>query len=66
MSNVKMITKKEALSLFGVAPTSEKRKDVFDILTEYENPYNSKAIYRLDEVESKVRELQKVADKVAS
>lgn len=55
MSQMNMITKKEALKIVGVAPSSPIRKEVFAQLNEYDNPYNSRAVFREDEVEELVK-----------
>ncbi len=57
MSSVKLITKSEALKIVGVAPTSPARHDVFDRLNQYKNPWNSRAVFREDEVEALVKSL---------
>ena len=55
MSHINMLTKIEALKIVGVAPTSPARKDVFEKLNEYSNPFNSRAVFREDEVEELVK-----------
>ncbi len=58
MSHLNMLTKIQALKIVGVAPTSPARKEVFAKLNEYENPYNSRAVFREDEVEELVKNLK--------
>lgn len=42
----KLLTKKEILQMFNLKPTNPKRKEIFNQLPKYQNPFNSRAIFK--------------------
>ena len=53
----RMLNKKQVLEMFGVAPTSPIRKEIFQQLPEYNNPFNQHACYREEDVIRLLRSL---------
>jgi len=59
----RMLNKKQALDILGVAPTNPIKNEIFDMLTKYENRFNQHAIFREEDVISLLRSLpQKFRD----
>lgn len=46
----RMLNKKQALEILGISPTNPIKNDVFEMLPKYDNPFNSQAIFREEDV----------------
>lgn len=51
----RMINKKQALEILGVAATNPIKNEIFDMLPKYDNRFNQHAIFREEDVISLLR-----------
>lgn len=51
----RMLNKKQALEVFGVAPTNPIKNEVFEMLPKYDNRFNQHAVFREEDVISLLR-----------